>query len=242
MALVVEHGDGSTLTRCIAFGGSSLTGEEVLAQSGIPYKTVSFGGLSDAVCQVDDEPLSYPPTCWTSDSKFWELFVARKGGTWSSSSLGVSTQVFHDGDSEGLRYEPQAQVVPPSTMGNCPAPTPTPRPTPRPTATPIATPHPAATTASGSPPTAGSAAPSPIEPATLDSPAADATGSLAPTGGVEAAVISPAASLAPIASSGPPPSSGDDGSAALVVAVLAIVGLTGLAVARRRPRRVAGTR
>jgi hypothetical protein len=222
--------------RCIAFGGSSLTGEQVLAQSGLEYQTVAFGGLSDAVCQVDGEPVTFPPTCWTGSSPFWELFIARKGGSWSWSSLGMSALVVHDGDSEGLRFEPQTSTSPPVEMGNCPSSTPTPRPTPKPT--PLPTTRPTATLVPTIKP--GSTAQPSLTPA---SPSA--AGSAPPTG---AASTTPGAAIAGVSGSAapsqvptqagattPPAGSGGNGSPALPIAILAIVGLAGLAATRRRP-------
>ncbi len=238
IALVVQHGDGSTVTRCIAFSGSSLTGEEVLAQSGLEFKTVSFGSLSAGVCQVDNEPATFPPTCWTGTSKFWALFVSRKGGAWAPSSLGVSTQVFHDGDAEGLRYESQTVISVPTVKGSCPSPTPppaatatprptpTPTPTPRPTGSPTAGPTPPATAVPSARPgttTAPEPAASASPPAStlLDGQVAGLAGSPGPSTGV-----------APTGSTNPPPAD-DPGSPALPIAVLAIVGLAGLAAIRR---------
>ncbi|MGH2465479.1 MAG: hypothetical protein ACRDGI_08460, partial [Candidatus Limnocylindrales bacterium] len=189
VALVLQHEDGSTVTRCIAFSGASLTGEQVLAQSGVEYKTVVFGGLSDAVCQIDGEPATFPQSCWTSQSNFWAFFVARKGGSWFSSSLGIAAQTFHDGDAEGLRFEPQDVPLPPNSLGNCPPPVATPRPTPRPTATPIPT-QPTTTERATQPP-AGSTPPS-QPPASIDDPApSSAPPSPAATGAVIAIVATP---------------------------------------------------
>ena len=227
------------MTRCIAFGGSSLTGEQVLAQSGLEYQTVAFGGLSDAVCQVDGEPVTFPPSCWTGSSPFWELFVARKGGSWSWSSLGMSALVLHDGDSEGLRYEPQTSTSPPVEMGNCPSPSPTPRPTPKPT--PLPTTRPTATLVPTIKP--GSTAQPSLTP--VATPASPSTaGSAPPTG---AASTTPGAAIAGVSGSAapsqvptqagattPPAGSGGNGSPALPIAILAIVGLAGLAATRRR--------
>ena len=224
------------MTRCIAFGGSSLTGEQVLAQSGLKYQTVSFGGLSDAVCQVDGEPVTFPPTCWTGSSPFWELFVARKGGAWAWSSLGMSALVLHDGDSEGLRYEPQSSTSPPKILGDCPSPTPTPRPTPKPTPLPTTTPVP--TLKPGSTPRSSlTPAATPTSPATAGSALPAGPASTTPGGAVAGLSGSPQPTLLP-AEAGPtnPPSGGaGDGSPALPIAILAIVGLVALAATRRRP-------
>jgi hypothetical protein len=246
VALVVQHGDGSAKAYCITFSGASLTGEQVLDASKIPYQTVSFGSLSKAVCQVDDEPTTFPPECWTSQSNFWALFVARAGGQWRPASVGISNLMLHDGDSEGLRYEPQASPILPTIYGNCPVATPTPKPTPEPTAgatgtpRPVPTPPPAspsspagATSDPGATPSNGSSS----EPATAESLA-----SAAPSDG-PSAIASAAASADP--SAGPlvvSPASSDSGSPsgaplALLLGLALIGGLAVLAIARARASR-----
>lgn len=240
VALVVQHGDGSTKVECVAFGSASLTGEQVLASSGIKYQTVSFGGLDQAVCQVDGEPSSFPPECWTGQSDFWAVFVARAGGHWAAASVGVSSLVLHDGDSEGLRYEPQAQPVAPTIYGNCPVATPTPKPTAKPTPKPTPTSkptQPAPGAPSGGPaetPTPDAAKPSAnAGSAVADSPAAAPPAS--PSGLVQGDISSPDPSTAglvvtPVTGSDDPSS----GAPILLLGLVAIAGLAVLAIARTR--------
>ncbi len=207
------------------------------------------------MCKVDGEPATFPPTCWTGSSPFWELFVARSGGTWSWSSLGVSALVLHDGDAEGLRYEAQSSSSPPAVLGNCPSPTPTPRPTARPSVTPQALPTPVPTprpTAAQDPtlkpgstpgPSLASVAPA-ASPPDAGSGMPNATGSGAPGDALAGVGGSPPATVLPGAAgaTSPPAGSAGDGSPALPIAVLAIAGLAGLATIRRRPARNRGPR
>jgi hypothetical protein len=132
VAVVAEHGSGAVLTACVAFDAADVTGDQVMQLSGIEYATSSYGGLGKAVCQVDHEPASYPPSCWTATSPYWAMYVSRSGGAWSISNQGVSSQLFHDGDALGWHYIPQGGSgggPPPSPAGVCssagPAPTPT---------------------------------------------------------------------------------------------------------------------
>ncbi|MFN2582965.1 MAG: hypothetical protein ABR498_09530, partial [Candidatus Dormibacteria bacterium] len=106
---------------CVGFDGGSITGEQILQASGVEYATSSYGSMGDAVCQIDEEPSSYPPGCWTSSSPYWAMFVSRAGGGWSVSSRGVSSQTFADGDAEGFRYDSQsgAPAQPASPAGVC---------------------------------------------------------------------------------------------------------------------------
>ncbi|MEA2631791.1 MAG: hypothetical protein QOE66_2010, partial [Chloroflexota bacterium] len=125
VAVVVQHLDGATLSRCVAFTNDSITGEQALAGSHIEAGLLPSGGFGKAVCQLDNEPTTYPPTCWTGTSPFWALFVAHGSG-WSYSTVGVSSIVLHDGDWLGFRYQSQSQHAPPSSDGDCPDPTPPP--------------------------------------------------------------------------------------------------------------------
>jgi hypothetical protein len=166
-SLVVEHGDGRVVRVCVGFDGSTLTGDQLLAASRVEFATAGSASMGKAVCQIDAEPASYPPTCWTTTSPYWVVFVSRHDGPWSFSNLGVSSQTFADGDAEGFRYDPQAgpAAAPPSPSGTCVLPaSPTPAPVrPGVTATPRratsstnATPPPSAGT-----PAAATASPSP---------------------------------------------------------------------------------
>ncbi|HXZ99782.1 MAG TPA: hypothetical protein VEK76_05480 [Candidatus Binatia bacterium] len=115
VALVVEHGDGSIVTRCVAFSGTSISGEEVLRKSGLGYGTASFSGLGDAVCQIDREPPAYT-SCLPTTGDYWVLFSARPGGAWTEASTGISSQTFHSGDAEGFRYDPISGADPPPSQ------------------------------------------------------------------------------------------------------------------------------
>ncbi len=77
-ALVVEHGDGSEVTRCVAFGSATVTGEQLLDSSGVAWSAQTFGGFGDAVCALDGEPAHYT-TCPGQDD-YWAVFVLRGAG------------------------------------------------------------------------------------------------------------------------------------------------------------------
>ena len=104
----MEHGDGSVVTRCVAFDASSISGEELLNRSGVAWSSQTFGGFGDAVCALDGEPARYVD-CPGKDS-YWAVFVARGGGSWQLANVGISTLALHDGDAEGFRYVPASGV------------------------------------------------------------------------------------------------------------------------------------
>jgi hypothetical protein len=185
-ALVVEHGDGAVLTFCVPFTVDSITGEQLLADSHVQFATAGYGGIGKAVCQVDGEPAQYPPGCWTASSPYWAMFVSRGGGSWTISSLGISSQTFRDGDAEGFRYEGQSDyTVPPSPAGVCPAassPTPV-RATPTPTSHAVTKPTGRAASVASSPAT--TAAPAAVPP----TPTVAASSSPIPTSSATSAAI-----------------------------------------------------
>jgi hypothetical protein len=118
-AVIVEHGDGSVVTRCVAFDAASVTGEQLLASSGVVWSGQTFGGYGVAVCALDAEPAHYA-TCPGADS-YWAVFVSRDGGAWQLANVGISTLTLGDGDAEGFRYVPAAgDPSPPSAVGLCP--------------------------------------------------------------------------------------------------------------------------
>jgi hypothetical protein len=171
-ALVVEHSDGSghgagpVIRVCVAFSEDTISGDTLLARSGVQYGT---GDSGQAVCQLDYEPSSYPPQCLSPGAPYWAMYVSRAGGSWAYSSQGFATQQFHDGDAEGFRYEGQSDgAAPPSPAGVCPPATPPTAPPTRPPSTTAprrtvspATGAPAAPTPTPTPTGVAAAAPSP---------------------------------------------------------------------------------
>jgi hypothetical protein len=257
-SLVVEHGDGSVVTRCVAFSGAGIGGKDLLDASGVAWSGQAFGGYGVAVCAIDSEPAHYT-TCPGKDD-YWAVFVSRGGGAWQLTVVGISELTLADGDAEGFRYVPAAgtPAAPPAPAGVCatePAatatlaaspvlatasPTPAVPPAAASTRTPIAAPSqptlPPATataTATASAPAGTSAA---TAPGAAGTPAPRQSGSEA----VGAAVATPhagASDPAPDAAPGPAPSGGLD--IGLLLAAIAGGALAGLALLRlaaaRRP-------
>jgi hypothetical protein len=111
--LVIEHGDGTTDTYCVAFSGDSISGADLLAKVNIPV--TQFGGL---VCAVGAETpakegcfqpssfetcacQSYPPT-----NLYWSFFIQRYGQGWQYASSGYQDprSALKDGDMQAWRW------------------------------------------------------------------------------------------------------------------------------------------
>jgi len=221
VGLVVEHGDGRVIRRCVGFGSATTTALAVLQASGLEVGISSYGGgLGDAVCQIDTEPATYPPECFTATGPYWVLFVSRAGSAWAVSSLGASNVTVANGDDIGFRYDSQTGTdpPPPSPAGTCPTVTPSPARTPTPAAG--TTPPPRAT------PSAAVAATS--RPATPGPTATAASGVLG--------LGTPGSTSAPVAALRS--ASGQPGvNVAILLAAIGAGGLLGLLGARSLPRR-----
>lgn len=99
--VVVQHLSGATLQKCVGFDGDAINAQALMDQSGVEYnaQTFSFG---KAVCQVDNEPTSYPK-CFPDNKPYWALFV-EAGGTWASAANGYTTVNLHDKEALGWHY------------------------------------------------------------------------------------------------------------------------------------------
>jgi hypothetical protein len=214
-AVVVEHGDGSVVTRCVAFDASEITGEQLLDISGIGWYGQTFGGFGAAVCALDGEPAHYS-VCPGKD-RYWAVFAARDGGSWQLTSVGISGVKIRDGDAEGFRYVPVSGVpaAPTSGAGVCAAAAPTP--TPR------------ASQAAG-----GTSGPS----ATAPAPSASETTSASATAAVGGETASPGPTGATTGSGDSSPPGPDPG---LLLAAGVGGGLAGLAILRVMAGRRSGT-
>ena len=238
--LAVEHFNGAMLSVCVYFDSPNISGEDILRVSGVEFATEGYGSYGDAVCQIDHEPATYDPNNCLGTSMYWEMFVSRGGGAWSTSSLGVSSQTFADGDSEGFHYVPESGGLGPGNPpGHC-APPPSPPPPPAtPARTPAPTVAPSPTVAAGSTATSPSPA-SPQRGTTQPTAAPSVPATSTATAPSVAVVITPAATSAEptagaLVRSGPaPPASVPSGGsraawigvAVLLAAVLGVLGVT----------------
>ena len=219
---VVEHGDGRVIRRCVGFNTATTTALAVLQGSGLEVGISSYGGgLGAAVCQIDYEPSTYPPGCFTSTGSYWVLFVSRAGGPWTVSDLGASNVAVGNGEDIGFRYDSQngADPPPPSPAGTCPVVTPPPARTPTPAARATAPPPQA---------TSSRSATSTAHPAT-------APPTTTPTAAV-LGVATPGATPISVGSlrSASPPTGVNVGVLLAVVGAGGLVGLLGARVLRRR--------
>ena len=166
VALIVQHGDGSLVTRCVAFSEPQLTGYQILTRSGLDVVSV-VGPLGAAICAIEGEGCearncfcSSPPNYWS----YWKLI----DGEWTYSQRGANSMQVYDGAIEGWTWGPGSPPPAIAFADVCaPLATPTDTPTEIPGVIPTATsetPEPSPTPLDDPPPTVSSdkeATPSP---------------------------------------------------------------------------------
>jgi hypothetical protein len=128
-------------TFCIEFAGDSITGSELLEQSGLPIVFAGFGGLGGGVCRIEDVGCSDPGDCFCqcqgAECSYWSYFVL-EGEAWAYENVGPSQRRLRDGDVDGWVWG-SGDDAPAAARGPCPA-TPTATIASPPSATPVSTP------------------------------------------------------------------------------------------------------
>jgi hypothetical protein len=109
-ALVIEHGSGRLITRCVSFLEDQITGLQLIQRAGVEYQTQQFGGLGSAVCQLDGEPQPVPANCLGTGA-YWQYFHRTAAG-WVPSGGGASSATLRDGDADGWHYATGAGQLP----------------------------------------------------------------------------------------------------------------------------------
>jgi hypothetical protein len=157
-ALIVVHGDGHMISKCIAFDETEISSYDALQRSGLSVRFSGYGGLGAAVCAIDGEGCPREDQqcfcqCLGTPCLYWTFWLWRDGH-WAFAQRGASNVPVHDGDLQAWFWsdgqEPPPAVLfeqvcpPPPTETPLPTSTPVPTDTPRPTETmaPNATPVP----------------------------------------------------------------------------------------------------
>jgi hypothetical protein len=152
--LVVRFGDGSVVTRCVAFGEPSITGMESLTRAGFALRVDTGSSIGAGVCKINSLGCDAGKSCFCqcegSTCAYWQYFHL-VNGAWKYSVLGAGLYQVSDGAVEGWAWG--NNTVPPvmsldQICANAPA-APAPISTPQarvPTTAPTFTPQPATPT------------------------------------------------------------------------------------------------
>lgn len=102
--LIVDYGDGRTSYAWVPFPEDEISGIDLLERSGLDVVVVGFGGMGDAVCQIDDTGCPVDDCrqrlCQTSDpeSPFWRFLRQTDDGEWALAATGASGATIRNGD------------------------------------------------------------------------------------------------------------------------------------------------
>jgi hypothetical protein len=111
--VVVEHGSGTSLQKCVGFTGDTIDGQTLMDQSGIEYQAQTFS-FGKGVCQVDNEPAQFS-TCFPANQATWWTFI-ETAGAWACAQTGYTAVTLHDKEALGWYYI--------QTSAPCPSPPP----------------------------------------------------------------------------------------------------------------------
>lgn len=123
--IVIRPGDG-TVTYAYVPLDQPISGIELLQRSGISLLTVSFGGLGQGVCRIEETGCDVSPCrtrlCQTGDreSPYWRYFQQDHSGQWVASPLGGSTAKIAPGEVDGWSWTPDAANLPDVAIGDIP--------------------------------------------------------------------------------------------------------------------------
>lgn len=103
--LLIVHGNGQTLKRCVEFTESQITGLDLLTRAGLDLNEDASNAIGVAVCRIDQEGCTFPGQscfcqCQGSPCVYWSYWRLT-GGTWKYSNTGASINVLHNGDVDG---------------------------------------------------------------------------------------------------------------------------------------------
>lgn len=117
--LVVVHGDGRVVTRCVSFDEPQISGLALLQRSGLALD-VSAGPMGVTVCTLNGEgcPAS---DCWCeckgTPCTYWNYFQQGGDGAWLYAAMGATARQVNPGDVDGWVWG-DGSLVPPSVSLN----------------------------------------------------------------------------------------------------------------------------
>jgi hypothetical protein len=113
--VVVQHGGGTAMQKCVGFDGDRIGGEDLMKKSGVEYQAQAFSGVGKAVCQVDNEPSQFSE-CFPKDKPFWALYVSQSGGPWQQGQTAYTAVSLKNGDALGWEYQSSTASPPPPPL------------------------------------------------------------------------------------------------------------------------------
>jgi hypothetical protein len=105
--LVVRFGNGSVISRCVAFSEPSLTGLELLSRAGLSIVVDLNSSIGAGVCKIGSEGCDRGRSCFCqcegSTCAYWQYFHLQSGA-WKYSNVGAASYQVSDGAVEGWAW------------------------------------------------------------------------------------------------------------------------------------------
>ena len=102
--LLVRHSDGRIASVCVEFVEEEITGEELLARSGLAHALDASNPMGALVCSVDGEGCGFPSeACFCrcealGECDYWAYFTRLAQGGWTYSPNGLRARKVRQGD------------------------------------------------------------------------------------------------------------------------------------------------
>lgn len=114
--LIIDYGDGSISWVWVPFDGETISMTDMLESSDLDVVTVGFGGMGDAICQI--ETTGCPPSecrsrmCQSKSSDpFWRL-MKLEGDSWQMVSTGADGTNVQDGEVVAMSWSSEMPNLP----------------------------------------------------------------------------------------------------------------------------------
>jgi hypothetical protein len=101
--LIVVHGDGRVLTRCVTFTEERISGVALLQRAGLAVDA-NTGPMGSAVCTINREGCPANDCfcqCKGTPCTYWNYFHRNADGSWAYSGMGAATWTVGNGDIDG---------------------------------------------------------------------------------------------------------------------------------------------
>jgi hypothetical protein len=104
-ALIVDFGDGRVVVRVVSFTGETISGVELLQQSGLDVAVLVNPGGGAALCAVEGVGCAPTPQecfcqCRGTPCSYWSYFHLQEGA-WVYAGMGAANHVLRDGGVDG---------------------------------------------------------------------------------------------------------------------------------------------
>lgn len=121
--LVVVHGDGRSVIRCVTFDEERITGVALLQQSGLAL-IANAGPTGSTICKLDGEGCSETDCfckCKGTPCFYWNYYHM-SDGAWTYSGMGAAARTLGDGDVDAWVWSDGNTPPPALTFADiCPA-------------------------------------------------------------------------------------------------------------------------